>query len=153
MAVTENTRSENEEILKRFREDDNEDYGDFLSNFDIATLLVVSKKSVIWVAILMGSSLLGGFLYNRYTKPIFESSSILKLDLKSNAGVLGFKNFKDDNVQEATKFTTISGEIEFLKSRLVAEKVIERMDIEVSYFAYGKILVEERYKSSPFKVE
>ena len=153
MPVTENNISENEEILKRFKENSDGDYGDFLSDFDIATLLVVSKKSIIWLIIILGSSVLGGFLFNRYTKPIYESSSILKLDLKSNAGVLGFKNFKDENVQEATKFTTISGEIEFLKSRLVAEKVIERMDLEVNYFAYGKILVEEKYKTSPFSVE
>ncbi len=148
-----NTVSENEAILKRFKEGQNEEFGDFLSDFDIATLLVVSKKSILWLVLIFGSAVLGAFLYNRYTKPIFESSSILKLDLKSNAGVLGFKNFKDENVQEATKFTTISGEMEFLKSRLIAEKVIERMDLNVSYFTYGKILVDEKYKSAPFKVE
>ncbi len=143
---------ENDVILKRFKEGQNEDYGDFLSDFDIATLLVVAKKSVLWLIVLLGSSILGAFLYNRYTKPIYESSSILKLDLKSNAGVLGFKNFNDESLQETSKFTTISGEIEFIKSRLIAEKVIERMDLDVGYYVYGKVLVDEKYKISPFVV-
>ncbi len=147
------TNKENEDILKRFKDSQEDDYGDFLSDFDIATLLVVSKKSIIWLVILFSSSLLGAFLFNRYTKPVYESLSIIKLDLKSNAGVLGFKNFKDESVQEATKFTTISGEMEFLKSRMIAEKVIKRMDLEVGYYAYGKFLVQERYKTSTFNVQ
>jgi tyrosine-protein kinase Etk/Wzc len=146
-----NKQNENEAILQKFKESGEEDYGDFLSDFDIATLLVVTRKSIFWLLLLFATSIFGTFLFNRYTKPIFESTSILKLDLKNNAGVLGFKGIQEE--AEGSKHTTLSGEIEFLKSRLVAEKVLERLDLNVGYFVYGKILVDEKYRTAPFKVD
>jgi tyrosine-protein kinase Etk/Wzc len=124
-----------------------------LSEIDIAKLLVVAQRSLIWIALLFITSLASAFLYFRYTKPIFQSYSILKLDLKSDAGVLGFKNFKDETVQQSSKQTTISGEIELIKSRLVFEKVIEKRNLAVSCFSYGKILFEEEYNNSPIHVD
>ncbi|MFL5729281.1 MAG: Wzz/FepE/Etk N-terminal domain-containing protein, partial [Cytophagaceae bacterium] len=136
---------------KFFTEEDN--YDDFLSDFDIAKLLIVGRKNIVWVILLFFISFSGAFLYKRYTKPIYESSSTLKLDLKSDAGVLGFKNFKDESVQQAAKLTTISGEIELIKSRATFEKVIKRMNLNDSYFSYGSVLFEEKYKTSPFVVD
>ncbi len=131
--------------------DDSEDEDDVFGDFDFAKLLVIANKSLVWVILLVVLSVTGAFLYVRYTKPVFESSSILKLDLKSEAGVLGLNKFNDDNMP-GNKLSTISGEIEFLKSRFLYEKVVDRMKMNVSYYAYGNILYEERYNNAPFKV-
>jgi capsular exopolysaccharide synthesis family protein len=140
----------NEFNLKSLVPNASDDYDDLLSEIDIAKLLVVARKSIIWILLFFFISIVGAFLFYRYTKPVYQSSSILKLDLKSDAGVLGFRNFKDETVQQATKLTTISGEIELIKSRLIYEKVIDKMNLYVSYYSYGKILYDEKYKDSPF---
>ncbi len=48
----------------------------------------------------------------------------------------------------------ISGEIEILKSRLFFSKVVDAVDLDVSYFHPGRShLVDERYGNSPFEVQ
>jgi hypothetical protein len=47
----------------------------------------------------------------------------------------------------------LSGEIELLRSNLFSGKVLEVMDIRVSYYAYGRVLDNELYGNSPFRVE
>jgi len=56
-----------------------ESYDDFLTDFDLAKLLVVTSKSIIWVVLLITVSLSGAFLYLRYTKPVYESSAIMAI--------------------------------------------------------------------------
>ncbi len=81
----------------------------------------------------------------RYTRPLFQSSSVLQIDIKSDAKVLGFKSFDED-------INVLAREIEIIKSRLFLNKVAEAINWEVSYFQYGDILFEERYPYIPFKV-
>ena len=82
----------------------------------------------------------------RYTKQLFQSSSVLQLDIKSDAKVFGFKSFDDD-------INNLAREIEIIKSKLFLTKVAETLNYQISYFKYGDILFEERYGSSPFKVQ
>src|SRR6185437_2225542 len=148
MELTENKDSN---ILKKPIE---EDYDDFLTDFDIAKLLVVTTKSIIWVVLLISVSLSGAILYLRYTKPVYESSSIIKLDSRTQASAIGLGiGGREEGNSFSGNMSALSGEIEVIKSQLVYEKVIKRMDLNVSYFAYGNILYEERYKTSPFFVE
>ncbi|MFN3405570.1 MAG: GumC family protein [Cytophagaceae bacterium] len=129
--------------------DDDEKYEDIFSEFDIAKLLVVTNKSIFWVIFIFCVAIFAAFLFHRYTKPVYEAKSILKLDSKKEAGVLGF-NLKDEGFQQSSKISTLSGEIELIKSQFLYEKVIEKMDMGISYYAYGKVIFEEKYKCSPF---
>lgn len=139
----------NEPILKP--SDDDENYDDFLSDFDIAQLLVVGAQNIVWVVLLLVISLSGAFLYNRYTKAVYESSSIIKLDSKSDAGVLGLKALEDQHTK-VSNMSVISGEMEILKSPLLYKRLVNIDRLKVNYFANGKILFEERYANSPFKI-
>src|SRR6478609_9056492 len=76
-----------------FEQDD-----DFLSEIDVAKLLVIAQKSLIWIGLLFMVCITGAFLYFRYTKPVYESSSVLKLDVKKEAGVLGFSNTSPEDM-------------------------------------------------------
>src|SRR5690606_35812643 len=46
----------------------------------------------------------------------------------------------------------LSGEIELIKSKLFFNKVIEAVDLKITYYAEGKVNDDERYKSSPIEV-
>lgn len=99
------------------------------------------------MVIFFGFCLGVSYLVVRYTKPVFESKSILRLQFESEASSLGLgANF------EALDLNEISGEIELLKSRLFLSKVVEVINMDVSYYYYGDFLIDERYRNNPFEV-
>ncbi|MGL1885291.1 MAG: polysaccharide biosynthesis tyrosine autokinase [Reichenbachiella sp.] len=135
-------------ILKEQASKSEIDDKDPFDNIDFEKLKQVFISSIIWVALILVLSNTLAFLYIRYTKPVFSSESILKLDIKSEAGLLGISNPMDQDIKG------ISGEIEILKSRLFANKVVDAIGLNVSYFHPGRShLYDERYGNSPFKVE
>lgn len=114
---------------------------------DWLKLRMILQKSLIWMLLIIFTTNSTAYLYLRWTKPVFVSESNLKLDIKSEAGILGF-----DAIDEEQSLGTISGEIELIKSRMFSERVIKSLDLGVSYYSVGKILNDERYKFSPFRI-
>ncbi|HEY6438159.1 MAG TPA: hypothetical protein VIY47_16325, partial [Ignavibacteriaceae bacterium] len=70
----------------------------------------------------------------------------MKLDIKSNATDLGISVMGDQSLN------TISGEIEQMKSKLFISRLIDSMDLKISYYSLGKVLMDEMYKRSTFIV-
>src|SRR5690606_33965651 len=110
-------------------------------------LFLVAKRSLLWILLIMIASNTAAYLYLRWTKPLYQSNASIKLDIKSEASVLGLGFNPTQNLDN------LSGEIELLRSNLFSSKVVEVMDIDVSYYAYGRVLDNERYGNSPFRVE
>ena len=119
-----------------------------MNAFDLVKFLHTVKKSLIWVVLLFIVAGTGAFLFVRYTKPLFESQSLLKLDIESEATSLGLASAN----YESAALNNLSGEIELLKSKLFFSKVISVANLDVSYHYYGRYLTDERYKNSPFVV-
>ena len=91
------------------------DLAEQVESIDWDKLRTVLRKNWPWIIILLILSNASAYLFIRYTKPLYESSSELKLDIKSESDLLGIKNVND--------FGNISGEIEILKSRLFFNKL------------------------------
>jgi len=123
------------------------DPSDNLNDIDVEKLLNVLKGSVIYVVIIFAVSCSSAYLFLRYTKPVFESRSQLKLNIQNEAMILGVQN-----PLENSSINTLSGEIELLKSNLFFDRVVDAINYDVSYYYYGNVLTEERYKNSPFVV-
>ncbi len=119
----------------------------FVESIDWGKLFLVAKKSLLWILLIMIATNTAAYLYLRYTKPVYQSNSVIKLDIKSEASVLGL------GINPMQSLDNLSGEIELLRSNLFSTKVIEVMDVGVSYYAYGRVLDNERYGNSPFRVE
>ncbi|MFN5170871.1 MAG: GumC family protein [Cyclobacteriaceae bacterium] len=96
----------------------------------------------------MAVSLLSAYLYIRYTKDLYEAESELKLDVKRDATELGIKEFVEDQ-----NINVISGEIEQIKSKLFIGRVLDSLDLDISYLSVGNVLNNELYRRSPFRVE
>ena len=120
---------------------------DILNSFDPEKFIYVLRKRWWWGLIFFVLSIATAYLIVRYTKPVYESKSILKLEFESEASSLGLGT----NL-EALEMNEISGEIELLKSRLFFSKVVDVIDMDVSYYYRGEFLVDERYRNSPFVV-
>ena len=117
-------------------------------SFDQDRFIVVLKKSLPWILFLLLATLIISYLSIRYTKPLYESSSILKLNIKREASILGLQEYDEEQV-----FNSLSSEIELLKSRLFFNKIIDALNLDVSVYTIGKILLDERYNNPPFTVE
>ncbi|RDC64997.1 polysaccharide biosynthesis tyrosine autokinase [Adhaeribacter pallidiroseus] len=118
------------------------------SDIDFIMLLSLVRKSLIWVALLIVLGLIGSFLFLRYTKPLYKSSSTLKIDEQSEAGRLGL----DGTIENQQNLSNLSGEIEIIKSNLTYERLQQKLPLDISYYAIGNILNEELYRSSPFHI-
>jgi len=130
---------------------DDSSNGDWFAEFDINRLRYIFRGNLIWIIAIITGSLSLGHAYLRYTKPVFQSSSILKLENKNDAVVLGLDNMKTP--QTNNNLRTLSGEIELIKSQLVFEKTLERLPIDVSVYSDGNILNDEKYKKSPVSIQ
>ncbi len=120
--------------------------GNALEGIDLNKVLLTLKKNIWWVFFIILFTNTLAYLYIRYTRPVYESTSTIRLDIKSEANILGFGNLNQN-------LDIMAGEIELLKSNLFFTRVVDAIDFEISYYAYGRVLYQERYQNSPFRVE
>ncbi|WP_258105251.1 polysaccharide biosynthesis tyrosine autokinase [Marinoscillum sp. MHG1-6] len=119
-----------------------------VEELDLEKLLFILRKSLVWIGLIFVVLLVGAYLmFVRWSKPLYESESILKLDFESEANTLGL-----GSEMSGLKLNELSGEIELLKSNLFFSKVVDEVGMDVSYFFYGNFLEDERYTNSPFVV-
>ncbi|MBX2917433.1 MAG: polysaccharide biosynthesis tyrosine autokinase [Cyclobacteriaceae bacterium] len=119
-----------------------------VQSIDTEKLVAVFRKNLIWVILILIATNLTAYLTIRYTKDLFESESEMKLDIKRDATELGIKTYMEDQ-----NMNLVSGEIEQIKSKLFFNKVLDSLDIAVSYYSLGKVLTDEMYKRSSFEVK
>jgi capsular exopolysaccharide synthesis family protein len=118
------------------------------NSFSMEKLLLILKKYWFWIPISIIISVIGGHYYLKYSKPIYVAGSLIRLEIQKEASNIGMTT-----VQTMQSDNNLLSEIELIKSRLVAEELINTLDLNVSYFAVGNILTTEIYKKSPFRVE
>ncbi|MCB0504629.1 MAG: polysaccharide biosynthesis tyrosine autokinase [Cyclobacteriaceae bacterium] len=109
---------------------------------------LIARKSLPWIGLIFLISFSVAVLYLRYTKPMYESSSEIKLDQEERSNVLGLPQFEQNN-----NLGLLSSEMELIQSRLFFSKVIETVNLNPQYFTYGNILVDEKFLNPPFKVD
>jgi len=114
---------------------------------DLDKLRTVFRGNLVWVLSIFLICNLSAYLVTRWTKDVYESDSELKLDIKRDATELGIKSAVQDPDMDI-----ISGEIEQIKSRLFFSKIIDSLNIRISYFSEGNVLYNELYSVSPFDV-
>ncbi len=119
-----------------------------IDGIDFEKLGIIIRRNIVAIVIVSFVSILGAYLYLRYTKNVYQSDSELKLDIKQEATVFRINSFAEDE-----NLNLISGEIEQIKSRFFLSRVIDSLNFNISYHAKGQVLSEEMYKRSPFTVQ
>ncbi len=115
---------------------------------DLEKFRAVVIGNLWWIILIFISCNVAAYLTTRWTKDIFESESELKLDIKRDASDLGIKN----SIIQDPNLDIVSGEIEQIKSRSFFNKIIDSLDLRISYMSEGQVLHDEMYKRSPFQV-
>jgi tyrosine-protein kinase Etk/Wzc len=114
---------------------------------DFNKLKIAFRNNWIWILIIFFVVNFTAYLFIRYTKNLYESSSELKLDIKQEATEFGIKTAIEDQ-----NLNLISGEIEIIQSRLFLSRILDSAKLDISYYSIGRVLNEELYQSLPFHV-
>ena len=127
-----------------------EEYKERLTNFshefDLGLFLSIVRKSVFWVVILFFLAVLASVLYLRYTPEIYEARAVLQVGEDDSGGRLL-------NVNRISPDNGIDARVELIRSKLLVQRTLDNMDVGVSYFAKGRILTNEHYILSPYRVD
>ena len=92
--------------------------------------------------------LIGAFLFNRYTTPIYSGSTTILIRDDSNAS-LGAENLLE-GLELFSGKKNLKNEIGILESYDLISKTIQNLQFQTSYFHVGKIRTAEVYKNIPF---
>lgn len=115
---------------------------------DTDKLIMLLRKNLwILIAIFLATNI-AAYLTIRWTKDIYESHSELKLEIKQDATALGIKQVVEDQNRNI-----VAGEIEQMKSKLFFSRVLDSLDLWISYYSIGTVLEYEMYRASPFRVK
>lgn len=94
----------------------------------------------------------GAWLYLRYTPPVYNISAsvIIKDNDKNSKASSGMADLEDLGFYSF--INNFDNEVEILQSRTLIKKVVEELDLYISYAAKSSFHDIELYKSSPVKV-
>lgn len=115
------------------------------STFDIDVAKIIFRRNWYWLLLFIVIAITSAFFYLRYTKSIYESKSLIQISSENQgADVLDFNKLEDES--------SISKEIELLRSELLFRRALNDLDLKVSHYAEGDVLTERRYKRNSFRV-
>ena len=113
------------------------------SSFDLATLVLVARKSLPWAVLLLLLGLTGSWLYLRYTKPVYKATSVLKIDERSDASTIGLGAVTGSGDASGRGAAQLAGEVELIKSGLTYKKLKQVVPLDVNYYTQGTVLESE----------
>ncbi|WP_310394353.1 polysaccharide biosynthesis tyrosine autokinase [Hymenobacter sp.] len=124
---------------------------DEATGLDVATLVLVARRSLLWMVLLVALGLTASWLYLRYTKPVYKSASLLKIDERAEANALGLAG-QLPPAADKTRGGKLAGEVELIKSGIIYRRLKDSLALDVNYYVQGTVLETELYGSSPFQV-
>ncbi len=110
---------------------------------DFEKLKTVFRRKLLWFVVILILTNTLAYLVIRWTKPVFESSSLLRLDVAKPTNLFDMTPFEDNQAN------LLASEMELIRSKLFLNKVIEEMNLDISYYAVGEMLVDEKFGSTP----
>ena len=116
-------------------------------SIDIKQLIYICLSHWYLFLISVVVALAIGFVLNRYKTNVYQTSGTVLI--------------KDQNGYDPTVLMTnlnfntqnVENEMAILKSYMLTERAIKKMNLEVTYFEKGRVATVELYQSAPFTVE
>ena len=95
-------------------------------------------------------ALLGAYLYLRWTVPVYSAAGSMVI---KNEQAGGNRGDKFEEMFSNNRAQNILSEIEMLKSRPLMQRVVNKLNLQFSYYAIGKIKTLNIYTQGPFLVK
>lgn len=122
-----------------------------LGNLSVKDLFFKYIRFLPVFLLCLALTLFGAWLYLRYATPIYRASGTLRIknDKQSSSG--GDEKLNQLALNTGTE--NIQNEIEVLKSKPLMERVVNALNLQVSYNAVGNIKSPDIYKEGPFLLQ
>ena len=106
-----------------------------------------------WFVLGVAVALLGAFLYLRYTPNQYTVSTTILVDDKNSGGLASeLSAFSDLGMLGSSK-ASIDNEIELLKSKSLAERVVKSLGTNITFFKQGNVIKSELFRNNaPIKI-
>ena len=131
-----------ESIIERLSEDE--------TNFNIQRFLGVFRSHLYWFIGSVAAACLVGFLYLRYSTPVFKThATFLVQDEKRGGGMSDAGLLEDLGLRGKSN---VDNEVEIFKSRTLMEKVVRDLQLNVRYFTEGRVKMVERFRDKAFEL-
>ncbi|MDP2067913.1 MAG: polysaccharide biosynthesis tyrosine autokinase [Lutibacter sp.] len=106
-----------------------------------------------WFVLGVAVALLGAFLYLRYTPNQYAVSTTILVDDKNSGGLASeLTAFADLGLMGGSK-AVLDNEMELLKSKSLAERVVKSLGTNITFFKQGNVIKSELFsKSAPIKI-
>lgn len=113
---------------------------------------IIEKAVEFWPLLLffVGFSLMGAYVYLRYTTPVYFIQSKIYVRDNSKGGMGDGQMLQELGVH--TGGGTVDNEIEIFKSRNLMKRVVDELDLNIRYLIKGRVKSTELYKRGPFTV-
>lgn len=116
------------------------------SSFDPKRIVFALLRNVYFIIAMPILFFIPAYLYIRYTIPVYESATTLRIEVSVNSQV--FSDFR-----EANNDNEILYQYELLRSNEILGGVIQQLNMHIKYFQRGNIIVQPLYNTNPFIVE
>lgn len=118
-------------------------------SIDIKSLIFICLNHWYLFAIAVAIALAVGFFVNRYKDNVYQAAGtvLIKDDHSTFDPTSIMTNMSYNNMQN------VENEIAIINSWSLTERVVKKMNLEVTYMGKGRVATSEMYKSAPFDVE
>lgn len=106
-----------------------------------------------WFVLGIAVALLAAYLYLRYTPNQYSVSTTILVDDKNSGGLASeLSAFEDLGLLGSSK-ASLDNEMELLKSKMLAERVVKSLGSNITYFKQGNVIKSELFrKDAPIKI-
>ncbi|PWK22397.1 capsular exopolysaccharide synthesis family protein [Arcicella aurantiaca] len=116
--------------------------------FDLKIVLLKYLRYWYWFVIALAIAFAGAFLYLQYSTTIYKVTSVLLIKDDKKGGMGGASEMlKELDISGSNKI--VENEMEVLKSRTLFEKVVDDLNLTVSYYSEGNFKDNELFNKSP----
>ncbi len=122
-----------------------------LGNLSVRDLFFKYIRFLPLFVLSLALALFGAYIYLRYATPIFNAVGTIRIKNDKTTGSKGDEKLNQLVLNEGTQ--NIQNEIEMLKSRPMMLRVVDNLNLQVNYYAVGKIKSPNIYKQGPFLLD
>jgi len=116
----------------------------FSNNLDVGLLVDIILKSKWWYVLFFSIAGISVFLYLRYSERIYSSQSIIQI---VNSDAHQILQLNPANTEGNNK---VAEAIEQIRSKTFLERIINNLNLQISYYNEGTFKNHELYKNSPY---
>lgn len=126
-------------------------FGNPIQSLDLKTFIFRCLRGWYWFVLFGGLAIATGWFYLKRQTPQYRISSKILVQKDAKNDLVGESLFGTASPFFAADLSLVN-EVEILESIRLMERVIEALDINITYFVEGRFVTQELYDDSPVRL-